>query len=143
MNSLKLLLPALVPSWQFFKTIAPSPRVQWRLCDAQVSPQMSPQMSPLWQEFRPRPQHVSVRRMFLRLLWNPDWNESLYCVSLSERLIEEPTLHSEDEIFRLIAVGIADIAPSQSLQFQLIFVTRNNQEILYRSAPRTLQDIPV
>ena len=31
LQTLKLLLPALIPSWRFFDTIAPSPRIEFTL----------------------------------------------------------------------------------------------------------------
>jgi len=33
-----------------------------------------------------------------RMFWNPSWNESLFLVSCAERLLQNPTPHSEDEI---------------------------------------------
>ena len=30
-NALRLLLPALIPSWRFFDVIAPSPRIEYAL----------------------------------------------------------------------------------------------------------------
>lgn len=72
------------------------------------------------------------------MFWNPDWNETLYSVSLAERLTIEPTVHSEREIFRLIAAGLIGFEPSQMIEFQLVFVTRHSREITFRSPPRRL-----
>lgn len=122
LTSLRLLLPALVPSWRFFETVQPSPRVEWRVEGGD------------WRAFRPRPAHVPVWRMALRLFWNPDWNEALYAVSLAERLVAEPTAHAEAEMFRLIARQ-----GSGRVTFRLVFVTREGRAVLFHSAPRLLE----
>ena len=38
LQTVKLLLPALIPSWRFFSTIAPSPRIEFALLDANLRP---------------------------------------------------------------------------------------------------------
>jgi hypothetical protein len=114
-----LLLPGLIPSWEFFKAIEPSPRVQWRLRASHA------QDNDPWQEFRPRPAHLPWWVMLRRLFWNPRWNDTLYLVSLSERLMLSPTAHSEDEIFACLAKNAMAMAhppaPQIKLQFRLIF----------------------
>ena len=69
LRTLKLLLPALVPSWRFFDTIAPSPRIEYALLRNAEEPPSSDD----WREFRPRPARQSAIRMLGRLLWNPVW----------------------------------------------------------------------
>ena len=113
---LKLLLPALVPSWRFFDTIAPSPRIEYALLDDLHAVAE-------WQEFRPRPARLSFGRMLLRMVWNPRWNESLYLVSCAERLTANSTAHSEREIVERINAECAD-ASAPWLQFRLVFVSR-------------------
>ncbi len=44
-----LLLPALIPSWNFFDVIAPSPRIE-------AARLASTDAQPVWREFRSRPQ---------------------------------------------------------------------------------------
>jgi hypothetical protein len=138
-NPFSLLLPALIPSWNFFDVIAASPRVEYALADSRDA------ALDAWTEFRPRPQSLSPAAMLGRLLWNPRWNESLYLVSCAERLVEEPTAHGEDEVFRRIAAdlaGRADVAPW--LSFRLLFVDpTGGREVLYQAAPRLLADIDV
>lgn len=136
---LTLLLPGLIPSWAFFKAVEPSPRVQWRL----IPPSNIAQGQ--WQEVRPRPQRVSVGQMVLRLFWNPQWNKALYLVSLAERLADEPTAHSLDEIHRLLAADLDATgggAERVHLQFRLVFTHRKDTELVhavtYVSAPRPL-----
>ena len=145
MNPLRLLLPALIPSWNFFDVIAPSPRIEYALTadrdDALTE----------WHAFRPRPQNVSVPTMLSRLVWNPRWNETLFVVSCAERLIDNPTDHSQDEILRRIAADLArqpDAATQAPwLSFRLVFLSREGEaidrEVLFQSAPHLRQDIDV
>ncbi|MFT4253889.1 MAG: hypothetical protein QM608_15565 [Caulobacter sp.] len=136
LQPLKLLLPALIPSWNFFDVIAPSPRIEYALL-------ASPEAEPDWREFRPRPARMSPAVMLRRLFWNPQGNEALFLVSCAERLVDQPTAHSEDEIFRRIA---ADFGPAQGgwLRFRLVFLAWTGEgvvgEELYVSAPRRRED---
>ena len=84
-----------------------------------------------WQEFRPRPQRVTPLETLARLFWNPRWNETLYLVSLSERLTLEPTEHSEREIKTLLARHLRMVEPGiEQLQFRLVFVRREGGELI-------------
>jgi hypothetical protein len=137
-NPLALLLPALIPSWNFFDVIAPSPRIEYAVLP-------SPDPAPAeWREVRPRPAHVSLADMLARLVWNPRWNETLFLVSCAERLMDEPTAHSEDEIFHRIA---ADLAPGADawLTFRLVLVQRQGEaivrEVAYLAEPRRHADL--
>jgi len=137
---LGLLLPALIPSWNFFDVIAPSPRIEYALTGSSAVPKGG------WTEFRPRPQRVSTRTLLTRLIWNPRWNETLFLVSCAERLINAPTDHSQDEIFTRLAAELrASAAAGDWLSFRLVFVSREDQaiqrEVLFQSAPRRLADI--
>ncbi|MDR6625493.1 hypothetical protein [Caulobacter segnis] len=142
-NPLQLLLPALIPSWNFFDVIAPSPRVEYALtASADARPEA-------WREFRPRPERLSPGTMAARMLWNPRWNESLFLVSCAERLIDHPTAHGEDEIFRRIAADLARSGEALDgwLAFRLVFVAREDEvitrEVLFEAAPRALAEIDV
>ena len=131
---LKLLLPALVPSWRFFKSVEASPRVQWTLDPVGISEQ--------WQEFRPRPERVPALQMSVRLFWNPIWNESLFLVSCAERIQQEPTGHSIREIRERIWADLSRISDPQSvpeaLRFRLVFVQREGstlvEQVVFRSS---------
>ena len=129
-QTIKLLLPALIPSWDFFESIAPSPRIQFSLLNSEK------QTDKHWAEFRPRPQYVSLIKMLKRMLWNPWWNESLFLVSCAERIVgnssSELILHSEQEIFKRIKNDL--LQKHQSLtashfQFRLVFVQRQGKEL--------------
>jgi hypothetical protein len=133
MNPLRLLLPALIPSWNFFDVIAASPRLDYALDDGG------------WRAFRPRPQRVSAAAMLGRLVWNPRWNESLFVVSCAERLLTAPTAHSEDEIFRRIAADLGAQPKGARLRFRIVLVDPSDgeRETVFTAQPRSLADIPV
>lgn len=145
LKPIKLLLPALIPSWNFFDIIAPSPRIQFSLLNSE-----SETVQP-WQEFRPRPAQLSFLQMLKRMLWNPKWNESLFMVSCAERIMGDSTQqliqHSENEILKriendlLYPEAILDSAATH-LQFRLVFVQRQgtelHEEIAFHSCIRLL-----
>lgn len=141
LHSLKLLLPAIIPSWNFFDIIVPSPRIYFATLSLDKKPITD------WQEFRPRPAHVSFIRMLGRMFWNRNWNESLFLMSCAERLIEFPTTHSEDEILKRIAVELADSKEVKNtyLQFRLKTIARKDDSLIenwvYESRPVLLDEI--
>lgn len=132
LHLLSLFLPTVIPSWRFFKTVAPSPRIEYRLINGDSIGG--------WQEDRPRPAHLGLGQILQRMVWNPEWNERLYLVSCSERLIEAPSQHSVDEI----NLRVARLLPpgSETLQFRLVFLSREGAQILklveYESRPVAL-----
>ena len=135
LHALKLLLPALIPSWNFFDVIAPSPRIEYvQLGTQQASPAE-------WQEFRPRPARLGFLQMLARMVWNTDWNEYLFMMSCAERLIEFPTSHSEHEILKRIIRELlckAQISDHETrLGFRLLTLKRTasglEQQIVYES----------
>ena len=119
-----LLLPALIPSWRFFDVIAPSPRIQYHLVNTDKNKEAG------WTPFRPRPQQLGFLTMLKRMAWNPSWNEDLFLVSCAERLLEQPNLHSENEILRRIANSLIQQHPepgslhSMQFQFRLVLIQR-------------------
>jgi hypothetical protein len=142
---LKLLLPALIPSWNFFDVIAPAPRVEYALL---ASPGDT---TGTWREFRPRPEQVSLATLLKRLVWNPRWNQTLFVMSCAERLAEDRTpAHSEAELFKRIAADLA-VEPQDPgrpwLCFRLVFVSRDGEalteEVMVQPAPRRLKDIEI
>ena len=138
----KLLLPALIPSWNFFDVIAPSPRIQYALLSTKD------EESPEWHEFRPRPARITFIQMLGRMLWNPVWNETLFMISCAERLMDQPTKHSENEIFKRIAVQLGhdktNYIDNKYLQFRVILMTREGmrlqQELVYESSIQLLSE---
>jgi hypothetical protein len=144
-HTLRLLLPALVPSWRFFDTIAASPRIQYAVFDAEQHIVID------WQEFRPRPTHTSLLTLVERLFWNPQWNESLFMMSCAERIMENYTAHSEDEILTRIGNHylhdqLSRHTTAQQFQFRLLFIERHGanvrQDIRFVSRLATLPRTP-
>lgn len=131
-HTLKLLLPALIPSWNFFDIIAPSPRIEFCTLDRVDG------TSENWQVYRPRPPHVSFWRMLRRMLWNPSWNESLFLMSCAERLLEYPSLHSEREILNHIRYSQLQAGEERGyIRFRLRLIRRQleslESELVYES----------
>ena len=133
---LSLLLPALIPSWRFFQTVAPSPRVEYRLIRRGRAGD--------WAEDRPRPARVSLWKMLRRMMWNPDWNEQLFIVSCAEHIVEEPNQHAIDEINRRIA-RLLPLEEDTELQFRLVFWHRQEaqliKEVEFESRPVALHSL--
>lgn len=143
-SPLKLLLPALIPSWNFFDVIAPSPRVEYARLRSIGDTAGD------WKAFRPRPERLSPLAMLTRLVWNPRWNESLFLVSCAERLGDDETAHSEAEVFKRIAADLVREPEDPErpwLCFRVIFVSRQGaalvDEVQYQPAPRRLAEIAV
>lgn len=137
LHLLSLLLPALIPSWRFFKSVDPSPRIEYALMTALTE-------APLWQEFRPRPPRLGLLQMAARLFWNPRWNEELFMVACAERLMVNPTHHSHLELLSRIAAEVTSTGGPAYLQFRLIFVERQGRvvrrSLCYLAAPEPVGD---
>jgi len=129
LHILKLLIPALVPSWNFFDVITPSPRIQFALYG------LNDEITIEWQEYRHRPTHLTLFQMIGRMLWNAKWNESMFIIGCAERLMVNPTLHSENEILnRMIndftnKTSDIDLNNATHLQFRLLVVERQGSEL--------------
>lgn len=120
LKTLALVLPVLLPSWRFFKTVEPSPRVEWAVFSADGK------VLGAWEEFWPRPAHVTVPQMLGRLLWNAKWNDALFVMSCAERIEEAPTVHSIEEIKHRILSALAHKPRARSaskMQFRVTFVS--------------------
>lgn len=142
-QTLRLLLPALVPSWKFFDVIAASPRVEYARLQSPGETVSD------WRAFQPRPERLSMPAMLARLFWNARWNEALYVVSCAERLMAEPTAHSEDEIFRRVAADLADrpAVGGAWLSFRIRLVSEREgmmvSEVAFVADPRRIDSIAV
>jgi hypothetical protein len=125
-QALKLLLPALIPSWNFFDVIGASPRIEFALL---LAPDAA---TPDWREFRPRPDRVPLLATLGRLFWNARWNETLFVVSCAGRLMNEPTEHSLNEIFRRIAADLPESVDRERtwLIFRIALVGEVEDKIL-------------
>ena len=137
LRTVQLILPALIPSWNFFDVIAPSPRIEYQLLDD------AGKLRGNWQTFRPRPDNISLLTMLRRLIWNPHWNESLFLVSCAERLSQDITPeHSEREILTRMKRDLQAETDAAQFRFRLVFIHREDetltQDILYTSMPEPL-----
>lgn len=128
-TAFRLLLPAIVPSWRFFDAVSESPRVDYAVLSAPES------VAEHWQEFRPRPAVLKPVTMLRRMLWNPQWNENLFLVSLAERLMTvttaETEAHSERELLLRVARHLHRHEACDAgtyLQIRLRFVSRNGPD---------------
>lgn len=143
LQPVRLLMPALIPAWNFFDVIADSPRIEFACL------QHKDEVPQVWQLFRPPPQRQSRGAILRRLVWNPVWNETLFIVSCAERLMRQPTAHSEDEIFRRIAADLRRSGDDLEgwLCLRLAFVGREGEaltrEVRFQAAPRRMADIVV
>jgi hypothetical protein len=141
LKTIKLLLPALIPAWNFFDWIAPSPRIEYALHDPTRDAPLD------WREFRPRPASIPLRTRVARLFFNPSWNESLFLVSCAERIMDGQAEHSVQEILDRIEAQLSHASerpsPNSILQFQIAIVQRRNiaivKEIRFVSPPRKLK----
>jgi hypothetical protein len=134
------LLPALFPSWRFFDSVGPSPRVDYALTAAGRDIGEAD-----WREFRPRPARVTPARMLLRLFWNPIGNETLYVVRCAERLLEGERGFVELELRRRLARAArrGELGPAaqtaQDLALRVRAVSRRDgrlvEEVVYVAAP--------
>ncbi len=127
LKTLKLLLPALIPSWRFFDIIAPSPRIEFCLLNTARSTVGG------WSEFRPKPAHLPAFEMLKRLFWNPHGNDALFLASCAERLMEHPTEHSVHAILNRIKADLTrdgtDARATPYVQFRLVFLSRNGNDM--------------
>ncbi|MGH1467105.1 MAG: hypothetical protein ACRBBQ_17260 [Cognatishimia sp.] len=134
-KTISLLLPALFPSWRFFKTVGPSPRIEFRLITGGAKAD--------WQASHPIPDTLGPVQMCKRLFWNPNRNTQLYMVAVAERLVSGVRDHSEQELNRLIAESLH--AARGKLQFRLVFLVPEGSQIvghvLFESTPVALSEM--
>ena len=140
------LLPALIPSWRFFDAIGPSPRVEYRLLSIAGSPLGE------WRPFCPRPSHLTVGQMMLRLGWNPAWNEALYVMRCAERVLEGDTGFPLFELERRLRRALRQAAAhahsasaAAMFEMRILAATRKGHRIthqpVYRSAVLALTEV--
>lgn len=138
-RAVNLLLPAIIPSWNFFDVITPSPRIEYRLIEGTTKDD--------WIEYRPRPEGLSPAQRLTRLVWNPYWNETLFTVSLSERLLQDQQPFVEDMLFERVRNGLPPelLGAATAIQFRLATVARDGEQLhrdeLYLSEVRPLIEI--
>lgn len=108
---LKLILPVLFPSWRFFSSIGPSPRIEVGF--ATQSDSTPPEFIPVFT----LPEKVSPLSSFVRLMHNPEWNERLYINTCAEYLFETHSEFHEQQIAQRLLIAIQSrkiIAPEST-----------------------------
>ena len=105
-----LLLPAVFPSWRFFREVGPSPRIEMRADGG------------AWQQVMPIPQDMPPLQSLRRLLWSPHENERLFLVSLADRILHEARDHDLTELTQRLARLLPD-ADTEWFQFRLCLVS--------------------
>lgn len=142
---LKLLLPILFPSWRFFSSVGPSPRIDiaW-LSEKNAEPLE-------WFPFRPLPERVGVAVGLQRLFYNPEWNERLYLNTCAEHLLEtDSVFHAQQIAERLLsAVNTGELNAGSAcyLVFRVRALSKEagqlKDELAFMSEPISLQREPV
>lgn len=131
---LRLLLPALLPSWRFFASVGPAPRIEFALLD-------DPKATPQWQPLIDPVIRVSWLQSFLRLFWNPKRNEELYLVTCCERLLAErpdrSSFWQREILARVIqgqAIQKALALTSAHLVFRIVLLERRGDKVMVEVA---------
>lgn len=135
-RALRLLLPALIPSWRFFDFIGPSPRIEYALLDAETSPVLA---DAHWRVYRARRRAVTLLAMLRRLFWNAPWNEALYAVSCAERLLDAPASPQVQALEVLMMRRIVDHLDhfgemTPFIAIRIVLLERTGNEIGARTA---------
>lgn len=126
LRTIQLILPALMPAWNFFDVIAPSPRIEYAFCNA------TGKLKTGWQIFRPRPATLSTLEIMQRLVWNPHWNETLFLNSCAERLSQGITPdHSAREILTRMKRDLLPNTNESHFKFRLVFVHREHDQLAF------------
>ena len=125
-NIFALLLPAVVPSWRFFDRVTASPRIE-----VGVFQSGSPD-SLTWKDFRPRPARVGLCTMLVRMFWNPHWNESLYLVSLAERIVATGCEHAVRGVWE--RVEGSRFPEGRGVCFRVVMVSREGDDLVQQVA---------
>ncbi len=139
MQTLKLLLPILIPSWRFFKEIAPSPRIEYRLLRSTTD-------EGLWQRLELRPKKLTILQTIKSLFFNPYWNEALFITNCAEQLIINYTEFGEQEIAKRIISILErrqlDLKSSPYLEFRIVFLSKHDskleENVLFTSEQRNI-----
>lgn len=135
---LRLILPAIVPSWRFFDAVGDSPRIDHAVVATRDAPVTD------WHSHDPRIGYLSPARMVHRLFWNPAWNDGLYRVSLAERLLTSDdaatVAHSERELMRRIARDL-DAGPDAWLRVRIRLVARDGERVVHESDAVRIADL--
>jgi len=113
-HMIKLLLPILFPSWRFFSSIGPSPRIEVGFtADKNCEPQQ-------WGPFRPLPKRINLALGVRQLFHNPLWNEHLYISTCAEHLFEGYSEFREREIGQRLVAAVLNKEIGSNGEFQYL-----------------------
>lgn len=116
---LKLLLPVLFPSWRFFSSIGPSPRIE---VGFSIEKNTEPQE---WLPFHPLIEKINFNLCLRQLFHNPSRNEYLYINTCAEHLFEAYSEFREQEIGVRLVAAVSNNAIVLDGKFQyLVFRIR-------------------
>ena len=141
---LKLLLPILFPSWRFFSSIGPSPRIEVGFGVDKNSELRE------WLSFRPLPKRINFTLGIQQLFHNPLWNERLYINTCAEHLFEGYSEFREQEIGqRLVAAVLNEEIVADGEFHYLVFRIRAleseagqvRDDVVFVSRPFALRDV--
>ncbi len=123
---IKLLFPILFPSWRFFSSIGPSPRVELGFVVEEAGGAIA------WAPFWPIPQTLTFTQNLVRLWHNPKWNEQLFINTCAERLFESNDDFYVEEIARrlLNAIYTGEVNVPKDAQFMAFRVRAVYTEVL-------------
>jgi hypothetical protein len=128
LDPVTLLLPALLPSWRFFASVGPSPRIQCAWVQSEKDTEHH------WEDFRPRPAHLSFGAMLRSLIWNPAANETLYLIACCERLLEQPDEHWQNEIRQRVLAELSAKPKAAFFRYRIVLVERNGTSLITEPA---------
>lgn len=141
---LNILLPILFPSWRFFSSIGPSPRIELGfVADKNAVPQD-------WLPFRPLPKNIHFPHGLQRLFHSPLWNERLYINTCAEHLFEGYSELCEREIGQRLVTAVVNKEIVADGEFHyLVFRIRAlelaagqlRDEVVFISKPFALTDM--
>lgn len=122
----RLMLPVLLPSWRFFASIAPSPRIEFAICNSLG------ERTQTWRTMSPTPDRLSVAQLCWRLIHNTQRNEDLYLVSCAENLIASGQQQWADRIANCLRRRLhkqCHVIDNEKFCFRLVFVVREGDGI--------------
>lgn len=136
LHTVKLLLPALFPSWRFFDVIGPSPRIE-------VADLAHPDAgAESWRDLRPRRARLGAAGYLRTFLFNPRWNETLFLVTCAEQLIRDETDHSLREIRMRVRSDLhreSGDAAAPYFRFRIAMLSRHDgrvrRDVVFTSPP--------
>lgn len=122
-NVLRLLLPALFPSWRFFDVIGPSPRIEVALL------QTPDDAGDDWRDVRPRAAGLGIDGYLRSFFFNPRWNETLFLVTCAEGVIRDESDHTVREIRDRLRADLNRPGAAPWFRFRIALLSRHEGRV--------------